>query len=726
MTAVLGPRSERGSPQRGLPWTAALRGGLLWLVRQFEQERSQWVLWLPVLLAGGIGLYFSLGDEPPLWLGAVTLCATLCGLWFARARPWLLPLVLALATFSAGFTAAQWRTHLVAAPILEKRLGPLTLVGTVTAVEPRDGAIRVVLSDLIGPDWLETTLPAKARLRVVSRPYDDIAPGLRVRLRAILNPPPEPALPGGYDFARQAYFQGLGAVGFTLGRVEPLPIETASGRHQAVAHSSSLALASLRHDIAQRVLKTLPEPTNAVAVALITGDRGAIPEEVMEDLRASGLAHLLAISGLHMGLVAGLLYGAVRFLFAAVPWLALRYPIKKWAAFAALLGAGFYLLLVGAPIPTQRAFVMVGLVLLAVMLDRRAISLRTVAWAALVVLLIAPESLLSASFQMSFAAVTALIAGYEVLTRSAWLRPSERPVFWKIGVYFAGLSLTSVIAIAATAPFAAYHFNRLALYGLAANLAAIPLMAFWIMPWALISLLLMPLGLEVFPLAMMGWGIDLILEVGRLVAEQPGALLLVGTVPFLGLSAMVLGGLWLCLWRRPWRLAGVVLILAGVVGSLGAKPADVLVNGDGSLMAVRDGEGRLWLSSLKRERFAAGIWMRHSAVDRALAWPLGTDGPSGTLICDSLGCLHRHGDHVVALVTDPRAYAEDCRAASLLISREPVRRRTCRGPAVVIDRFDLWRSGAHAIWLEDSGARVESVAQHRGRRPWVRVRGWGD
>ena len=255
-------------------------------------------------------------------------------------------------------------------------------------------------------------------------------------------------------------------------------------------------LAELRQSITDRILTQLPGETGAVAAALMTGYQTAVPEPVMAAMRDSGLAHLLSISGLHIGLVAGLLFVGLRRALALIPPLALAHPIKKWAAGAALIGAFGYLLLSGAPVPTQRAFLMTGLMLVAVLLDRRAISMRSVAWAACAILLITPEALVGASLQMSFAAVVALVAAYEG-TRDYRMRQriGSGPLR-RAGLYVAGIALTSVVATLATAPYSVFHFNRLALYGVVANVLAVPLTGLWVMPWAVAAFLLMPFGLE--------------------------------------------------------------------------------------------------------------------------------------------------------------------------------------------------------------------------------------
>ena len=412
---------------------------------------------------------------------------------------------------------------------------------------------------------------------------------------------------------------------------------------------------------------------------------------------------------------------AARAGLALVPPLALRFPIKKWAAVLAAAAALVYLFLVGATIPTQRAYVMVGLALLAIVLDRQPISLRLLAAAAALILLLSPESLLSASFQMSFAAVTALVAGYKWLTRRRLPGPRDRSLLARLGLYFGFLLLSSVIANLATAPFAIFHFNRLAVFGLFANLVAIPLTAFWIMPAALLAMLLLPFGLEPAALAATGLGIEFLLAVAGEIARWEGAVIPVRAMPVWGLAAATLGGLWLCLWERPWRLLGLAGPLLGAVSIALASPPDLLISGDGKLLALRAGDGALVFSSLKRQTYRRDIWLRRSGTETARAWDRGGGPPEPGLRCDALGCIFEFAPGGrLGLALTGEALEEDCRAVEVLVSLEPLRGLDCPKPRLVIDRFDLWRAGAHALWLSGGTPEVATVRAQRGERPWVR------
>lgn len=683
-----------------------------WLADLLAAERHRRVLWLPVAVGAGVVLYFTLPVEPPSWTGAGVLIFLAGMSYLLRRRPLALPLLIGAAALAAGVAAAQLRTQMVAAPVLAKRLGPVSVTGRAVAVEPQGTARRITLEyPEIGRLRREET-PRRVRIRVTAR-EPEVRPGDRVRLRAVLTPPPPPVAPGAFDFQRQSYFRGLGAVGFAFGAPEPLPRDGGGPGFAA-------AVAGLRQVIGERVMAALPAPEGAVARALMTGERGAIPERVMAAMRDSGMAHLLAISGLHIGLVAGLLYFGLRALLALVPPLALRWPIKKVAAAVGIFGAAAYAVVAGAPIPTQRAFLMVGLVLLAVLLDRRGLGIRTVAWAALVILLVQPESLLGASFQLSFAAVTALVAVYEEIGDMRNRRRRQRPaMILKPFAYLGGVAVSTLIAGAVTAPFAVFHFNRLAVFGLAANLGAVPVTALWIMPWAVVAFLLMPLGLESLALVPMGWGISAVVTIAETVAAWPGAVNLLPAMPDWALAAIVLGGLWLFLWRRSWRFLGLVPIAAGFAGLAVADPPDILVDDRGELLAVRMADGELAVSSLQVGRFDREIWLRRDGQEeQARKWPEEGESRDGRLACDGLGCIYRAGGPIVALVRAPGALEEDCRIADVVIASVPVR-RPCPSARVVVDRFDLWRNGAHALWLEESGLRVESVNGVRGIRPWV-------
>src|SRR5215470_4989836 len=389
-TGVAGDRrSGQGLPAVPAWFTDGLR-------RALAAERDRWFLWLPVFLGTGIGLYFSLTVEPPLWLALVLAAFAILVVAIARWRERGIAAALAIAAVALGFSAARIETWAVAAPVLERPTGRVIVEGRVVDAEPLPAGRRIVLEPRRIGALPQDMLPA--RVRITLRDREGVAiPGEGVAMRALLYPPAGPAMPGAYDFQRRAYFDRLGAVGYAQGSLHPL-----EGEPPATWRSW---LAALRADMSERIMAALPGRTGGIAAAIITGETHAIPEADAQAFRDAGLAHILVIAGLHMGLVAGLAFFAVRTGLALVPWVALRFNTKKGAAVAALLVTFGYMLLSGATVSSRRSFIMTTLVLLAILLDRMSVSARALAWAALAIMLANPYAVTTATFQMSFAAV---------------------------------------------------------------------------------------------------------------------------------------------------------------------------------------------------------------------------------------------------------------------------------------------------------------------------------
>ncbi len=688
------------------PWSRLFRA----FCTCFVAERDRWPLWLPVLMGGGVGLYFSLPHEPPPWVGsaflAMSLAATMGTAW--RGHRAAAMLSVAIGAIVTGFVIVQVAAVLAAGPVVADDGRPQHLEGRVVQVEATARGRRIVLDQVV---WAGGVPPRRVRVSISGKAAP-LLPGQRIAVRAVLHPPPEPALPGGFDFARQAWFDSLGGVGFAIGTVTVL----ASATPGPLARLR-FAVSAWRQALTDRVTKVIGGEEGAVAAALLTGERAAISQATWDAYRDSGLAHLLSISGLHMSMVAGLVFLVLRGALALVPPLALRQPIKKWTAVAAVIATFLYLLLAGAPVPTQRSFIMIAIVLLAVLIDRTAVSMRTVAWAAVAVLLWQPQSLVGASFQMSFAAVVALVAAYEGLAPRLAAWRGEGGVARRVGLYGAGVALTTMIAGGATTVYAAHHFSRFATWSVAANLLAVPVTGFVVMPFGILGLLLVPLGLEEWPLRVAGWGVGAVNDIAATVAGWPGAAIVVPAPPVAALVAFSLGGVWLCLWRGRWRYWGLPVMAAAIAATALVRHPDVLIDGRAALMAARAADGGLLLSSARGQGMVRSAWLeRHGAgqPQRLFAGATAADG----LVCDSLGCIYRHGGKTVALVRRPEALAEDCGLAAAVISAVPVR-RGCAAP-LVVDRFSVWRHGAHALWLAPDGIRVETVRGWQGERPWTR------
>ena len=687
-----------------------------WILEQLDAERGRWMLWLPVALGLGIAIYYELPTEPALWVGPALAAGALLIAVFAPSGSFARALAIGAVAASAGLGLVAWRTASLAAPTLTRPLFSLNVEGRVADIQRLPEGVRVVLEAVrlrgngVPPPEM---MPARVRV-TLNRGAPPLVVGDRLLVLANLSPPAGPAAPGAFDFQRVAWYQQLGAVGYALAPATVIE----RGRPDGFVRT----IDSLRADLAARILHVLPGPAGGVVASLLVGEQTAVDKDVAQAMRDSGLAHILSISGLHIVFVVGLVMGLVRYGIALVPPLALRVDAKKVAAVLALMAALFYTALAGAPVPAQRACAMAAFALLAILLDRTALSLRLVAWSAVIVLVIAPESLTGASFQMSFAAVVALIAGWE--SAAPWRRRlheraevSRHRWVWRLGAALGASLLTTLIASIATGAFAAYHFNRLSLLGVVANLLGVPLTGFWIMPWGLLAMLLMPFGLEAVALVPMGWGVDGLNAIAFRVAAWPDAAMLVPSLPVTSLWLLTAGGLWLCLWRRRWRYAGLPAAAIGLM--LGPPPApDLLMSEDGRVLGLRDERGVVHVASARVDRYVIDTWARRQGQEGARRWTVSAEDQASGLGCSTGLCRWRKGPWRIALVSDEKRLAEACGSADIVLSTVDAQAR-CRGPRLVIDRRDAWRDGAHALWLDDLGVRRETANARRGDRPWV-------
>ncbi len=677
-----------------------------YLLQQREAQRGSAMLWAPVMLATGVGVYFSLLEEPSTRV--ISVCALLAVLGMCGATVWRRPAIFLPALILTGIALAWWQTHRVAAPVLS-----FTYFGTVEGrIVDRDRSasnyVRLTLDQVYLRGVAPERTPKRVRISLAGAIVDGaMTPGARVMLRGRLGPPGSPVEPGGFDFRRHAWFQAVGAVGYSR---DPLVVAD-----QSPPRSWEVRVFALRMAIADAIRARMDPETGAFAAAILTGDRSEIPPDQMTNLRASNLAHLLAISGLHMGLVTGLVFAAFRYGLIFAPGVSLRFPVKKVAAAAALMAGAFYLIMSGASVATQRAFIMAAVALGAVMLDRPVLTLRAVAIAACLVLIIRPDSLTGPGFQMSFAATTALVAGFNGLRRlPAWKQLGEgrgrylRPVLV--------VAFTSFVAGAATAPFSAFHFNGISQYGFPANLAAVPVMGLVVMPAAAIALLLAPLGLAGLALSVMGLGIAHILRVANWAAGLDGALLRVHSGPDLALGLLAIGLLVLVLVRGPLRAVGLMpAVLALILWSGHERPV-LLIAENGRTFGLQTDGGRV-VSSNRGNSFAVSVWLENDGdgADMDAAFARGALLRSKDAVQGEL----KSGNSVVwsnAKIPDRSL----CHKGVWLIA--PKWQATPDGGCQFIGAEALASKGAHAAYVDADGALVLRTAKDvTGNRPWTEV-----
>ncbi|SHI88292.1 competence protein ComEC [Shimia gijangensis] len=576
-----------------------------WIAGAVQRQRGHLFPWVPVCLATGIGLYFLLRFEPTGGQLVVCGASTALLLVFAsRAIEEFTPVILAISVVLLGILLGAFRAHQVAAPVLGYRYYG-AVEGTIVGMD-RSGSdkLRLTLKDVLLERTSQAKTPRYVRVSLHGdQEFVDPVPGLRVVLTAHLSPPSGAVEPGGFDFQRHAWFREIGGVGYS--RTPVLAIEPPP---------ETLSLFGLRMAMSRHIQSHLGGEVGGFAAAVSTGDRSGIHKSTVEALRASNLAHLLAISGLHLGLLAGFVFAVVRFGLALVPPLVLRVPSKKAAAAVALAASAGYLALSGGNVATQRAFIMAAVALIAVMLDRRALSLRAVALAAIIVMVMRPEAILGPGFQMSFAATTALVAVFGLMRDHdgfglpRWARP------------VASVVISSLVAGLATAPIAAAHFNVVAHYGLPANLLAVPVMGIIVVPAAVLAVCLAPVGLEGIGLWAMGAGLEWILSVAHFFAERPNARGFVPGPPAMVIPVFSLGMLVLILWQGKARAVGLVAVGFAATLWVQSERPKILVSDTGGLVGVMTENGRV-LSKPRGQGFVALNWLENDGdpVDQTKA-----------------------------------------------------------------------------------------------------------
>lgn len=666
----------------------------------------------------GCGFYFGAKREPALW----PLVAAAAALWLGTLalRRWgRSPVAGGVALLAAlavcGVLAGKVQTIDLAGPIAPPLAG-VTVEGWVVDVASRGtSGPRLLIAPTFVRGLPERLLPK--RLRVTVKDDAVLGPGTPVRFMALLNPPPAPASPGAFDFARSAYFAGIGGSGLALKPPQVIDLPQPPWRL-----GLQLAVNRFRWGLTRKIIDAMGQPAGGIAAAMITGHDYSIAQDATNEMRSAGISHILSISGVHMAIVGGFVFFAVRLLIACWPWLALRVNGKKWAAAAGLAAVLLYLLVSGWPPPAQRSAVTASVAFGAILLDRRAISLRGLGLSALIVLLLQPEAVVEPGFQMSYAATAALVALAEIwphpprpLNTPLILRALQKARDWLVAGVAVGL-----VAGLATAPFAVQHFNRVSLYGLPANLLLEPLSSLVIMPALALGAVLQAFGAGGWLLAVAGWGIDRMLALAHAAASAPGAMITVSSAPNIALGIAFVGILWLCLWRGPLRLVGLPLALAVTLWPRPPVP-DVWI-APGAANAAVLAQGRPVVLRPETGQFAAQLWMRRWGFEPQA----GADPAHDRLFdCDRRSCTPA-ADAPVRLALwagrkPPKdaAFARLCASAEVLVLRSPLGEGQACPSATVFAQADFDRGGAVEMWRQGAAWRLRWAATERGRRPWT-------
>jgi competence protein ComEC len=672
-----------------------------WVASAVAAQHGQLILWAPVALAVGIGMHFYLPWQSQRMAALVMLLGLAVSGGILR-RAQLRPVMSLAALAALGLVLAGWREHRVAAPKLQRDVTVM--------LEAR--VIDLTAKHLIvEPLAADKALPRLARVRV-TLPKNPRAfePGQRLRFRARLMRPQPAVSPAGYDFARYAWFQKIGATGRVLGDIQMTgqdPPGTISGWFDRT-----------RERAAQRFQSQIPGEAGKVAAALIVGERNSLSEETTDAMRISGLAHLLSVSGFHLVMVAGALFMGTRHVLALSPWMALHWPVKQIGAVVAMVGAVAYTLLTGAAYPSQRAMIAILIMMTGVLLGRSAISLRLVAVVGFLLLLYRPEALLDVSFQLSFMGVAALVAFFDSKHVRAWSAPTEQDGWLRrAGRGILNTLLATFIAELALSPIAIAHFNQLGIYGLLANVVGVPVTGFILMPLGFLSLVLQPVGLDHLVNPVFGFVLEKFIAFSIWISQLPAAQIRIPEIGGGAFALIMFGLVSLILLRGKARVLSGFFILSGIFLSLLYQPPQVRIAPEGKTIAVRDAKGDLQFPDLRGGKFARKSWSEDEAekAETAQSW----QNMPGAACADNICRVAiANTQRVLALMSDAAMPAK-CPAADILIDLRRDRRSAyCTAP-LYIDKSWLWKNGATEITLKDDRIFLTTYAARLGDHAWA-------
>ena len=716
-------------------------------VAQLTSERPRWILWAPVLIGCGIHFYDGFPGTTGLLVASGALMSGAwmeAGTWqrffFGHKKntpkshdnhhpkgslgdnffPWMLFLL------CLGFFRIYGQSVFCPTPMLQSPLEPSIIYGTIGSIEHR-------LKNHLGYSLVLHTLSIKKtslrlkKIRIsLHKAPQPLWVGQRIWVFAPLKPIPPPVSPHGYNQRRQNFFQGIGAMGHAF---KAGVIKEPRGRLMEI-------LVNMRHHLTRMCLEYMPPPTGALGAALITGDKGSIPLHVRQVFSQAGLSHILAISGLHLSIVAGLFFVIFKKGAVLIPAIALRVSTQKIAACFSLAATALYLVLSGSNPPAQRSFLMTACVLIALLIDRKGLTLRLVAFAATIVLLWAPYEIFGPSFQLSFAAVVALVAFYENKELlSPWWGEHGPPSFYnKTKLYLMGSLCSTLVATAATLPYTLYTFQSMTLQGVVANMVAIPFTTFFIMPCAVLTCLLAFFQENPFSLQALSWGLDHMVSFATVVSTWPGAAISIPKPPAWCVGVITLGGLWFFLWTTPWRWygAGGVIVGAFFLWPHKNPGLQIWISADGALSGcLVQNTSTLWVSSLQKGRFVRHFWMKegnastskklfHASTPR----PFRCNTTSCTLVCEGIRVLiaqdasshpWRHKAHVVIshqpFVLPPSIPLPTDK--NLNITPKDQKKR------LLVDPVTCQKNGPHYLRIHKGILSCHTGLQIQGRKPWT-------
>lgn len=680
-----------------------------------EEALGTRFLFYPVFSGAGAVVYFLFGYEPS-FVDCFLFVFLCCGFYYLARHWWFAHIIaLFLLCFSLGFLSAKVETMRAQTVMLGSDVAT-ELTGQVISFEKMtNGRVRMLLDVQMTARPELFYMPQRVRLSARSVP-DNLRIGDVVRGRALLRAASGPVRPGNYDFSFHNYFRGVGAQGFFLSVPVQIDVVTTS----SIWSKMEIAVARLRAHMTRRITRAIPGEEGAIAAALITGQRGGISPQSNDALRIAGLSHILSISGLHMAMVTGMALVAIRSFLALFPVWSSLFNAKKVAAFIALFVSGFYLLLSGSDVAAQRSFVMVAVMLIAVLLNRSAITMHNLAIAALITIAFVPHEIVGPSFQMSFAATAALIAAFGWWAKRRAQRKLKQGVPSFVGGGVMRLTLfplistavASIVAGGASGIYSAYQFSNTAPLGVVSNAVSFPVMSIFVMPFALIAAVFMPFGFEWVPLQIMGWGVKLVLDIAFWITSispdfNPGF------INNRSLTVLSIGLIILLFMQTRLRFSGAVLLLLGLMMVILQKPPSVVISEDGKLAAAMIGPGEMAVSRTRSNQFVLKNWREAYRVTR-LFLPQAKAGERG-FACTVDECrIQLESGKIFAIIATRKDLKNVCQNIDIafldFIGADKTR---CPGK-IVITRKDLALFGT--VEINDEGDTRWSIG--KPLRPW--------
>ncbi|WP_264374476.1 ComEC/Rec2 family competence protein [Wolbachia endosymbiont (group B) of Carcina quercana] len=655
-------------------------------------EKYNLILWFPVFQCAGILTYFSLNFEPScaFTISIFLLLSPILILTAILYRKYAI-LCISLIAVLIGFTASKFRTDSVNTHILDKERYVKDIVATVKDINNKGSYEQFLLYEIKNTKFKLDSI----RISVRTKAEEGIKIGDQVKLSAKLFPPKIAPSEYAYDFARIVYYQKISATGFATSKIVLYK--------KAEARKFQEYIESFRQYIYENLQQNTKKPHADIISALLIGKKDGIDQKTMNAIRDSGIAHLFAISGLHLSFVAGLFFIVFRNLFAISETLTLKYNTKKISAFFTILPTTFYLLITGMQISAQRAYIMVILVLVAIIIERKYRGLIAIAFAASVILIVEPEAILKPGFQMSFSAVLALVASYQINANKLFKI--------KIIKYFVSIMISSIIASLATVPYTIYNFNYFSISSIITNLIAIPIVTLIIIPLGIIYVLLIPLGTQWIITPLMERPIDSVLYITNAIASLQYLVVPIRTFPASLIIIITLGLLWLCLWERNWRFFGIFFIVLGIFSSAMYTTPDILVSADN--LAVKEDDNLLYSLTRKNRNFVVKTWAKQNGQNQIVNHTKFSNS-NKRLKCNDYGCIYNKGNNKSVLLAHKREdILENCNNVDLVIQLSKFNYPVCN--TKIIKYADLEAYGTHSVWLTDSGIKVSKV---RSNRPW--------